>query len=151
MVTLNKSTEIFTEKGWNGWHALRYFLFSLSKIYFQPSRVEGLKPALEESEEPSDSNKVDFNPLGLTGAEISALKVQKKGKKYRSECQPLRHCRTSKRKLRMTPQSLKSVTLSIEQVTEFLTLMLWNDALYRWKTLDQQFFIINSYLESLMD
>ena len=60
-----------------GWHSLRYFLFSLSKIYFQPSRVEGLKPALEESEEPFDSNKVDFNPLGLNWAEISALKVQK--------------------------------------------------------------------------
>ena len=36
-----------------------------------------MKSFCKESEEPSDSNKVDFNPLGLAGAEISALKVQK--------------------------------------------------------------------------
>ena len=60
-----------------GWHALRYFLFSLPNFNFQPSRVEGLKSASKESEEPSDSNKIDFNPLGMTRAEISALKVQK--------------------------------------------------------------------------
>ena len=61
----------------DGWHSLRYFLFSLPNFISQPLRVEGLKSASQESEEPSDSNKVNFNPLGLTGAEISALKVQK--------------------------------------------------------------------------
>ena len=60
-----------------GWHSLRYFLFSLSDFIFQPSGVEGLNLTSKESEEASDSNKVDFNPLGLTGAEKSALKVQK--------------------------------------------------------------------------
>ena len=58
-----------------GWHALRYFLFSLPKFNFQPSRVEGLILVSEGSEGSSDSNKAEFNPLGLTGAEISALEV----------------------------------------------------------------------------
>ena len=60
-----------------GWHALRYFLFSLPIFFFQPSWVEGLQSASKESAEPSGSNKVVFNPVGLTGAEISALKVEK--------------------------------------------------------------------------
>ena len=69
----------FANKGMSkfGWHSLRYFLFSLSDFIFQPSGVEGLNLTSKESEEASDSDKVDFNPLGLTGAEISALKVQK--------------------------------------------------------------------------
>ena len=60
-----------------GWHALRYFLFSLSNFNFQPSRVKGLKSTSLESEGSSDSNKVNFNPPGLTWAEISALKDEK--------------------------------------------------------------------------
>ena len=62
---------------YGGWHALRYFLFSLSVSNFQPFRVEGLEPTSIESEGSSDSNKTEFNPLGLTEAEISAPKVQK--------------------------------------------------------------------------
>ena len=38
-----------------------------------------------QSEDPSDSNKVDVNPLGLTGAEISALKSPKIKRKV-SKC-----------------------------------------------------------------
>ena len=41
------------------------------------SRVEGLNSATTESEESSDSKQVNFNLLGLTGAEICALKSQK--------------------------------------------------------------------------
>ena len=50
------------------------FCFPFQILTFNPS---GLKSITKESEEPSDSNKVDFNPPGLTGAEISALKVGK--------------------------------------------------------------------------
>ena len=50
--------------------------FSLPISISQPFNTKGLNWILEESEESSDSNKVNFNPLGLTGAEISALKVE---------------------------------------------------------------------------
>ena len=61
------------------WLAFTSILFVFpSKFYLSTLQgLKGLKSVSTESEEPSDSNKVDFNPVGLTGAEVSALKVEK--------------------------------------------------------------------------
>ena len=53
---LDRGTKVFISSN-EGWHALRYFLFYLSKIIFQPFGVDELKFAAKESEKPSDSNK----------------------------------------------------------------------------------------------